>query len=181
LTEALPVRDATVCGVTTHVDDASARVTTRAARLLRRAVVVGFAANTPGVLKQAETHAMLATTRGGTRHARRRCEEEEGKVDGKVEGCLLSVTVQKTKARKRPKARASGHRRRNPPSEQCPSFASPTIHFFWKNVSFITYTRERVSLDSIEKGQKALAIIDVNQIWFFDNKFGPSANDSLYS
>lgn len=40
--------------------------------------------------------------------------------------------------------------------------------------------RERVSLDSIEKGQKALAIIDVNQIWFFDNKFRPSANDSLY-
>jgi hypothetical protein len=32
--------------------------------------------------------------------------------------------------------------------------------------------RERVSLDSIEKGQKALAIIDINQIWFIDNKFG---------
>lgn len=28
------------------------------------------------------------------------------------------------------------------------------------------------SLDSIEKGQKALAIIDINQIWFIDNKFG---------
>ena len=32
--------------------------------------------------------------------------------------------------------------------------------------------RERVSLDSIEKGQKALAIFDINQIWFIDNKFG---------
>jgi len=32
--------------------------------------------------------------------------------------------------------------------------------------------RERVSLDAIEKGQKALAIIDINQIWFIDNKFG---------
>ncbi len=32
--------------------------------------------------------------------------------------------------------------------------------------------RERVSLDSIEKGQKDLAIIDINQIWFIDNKFG---------
>ena len=32
--------------------------------------------------------------------------------------------------------------------------------------------RERVSLDSIEKGQKALAIIDINLIWFIDNKFG---------
>ena len=32
--------------------------------------------------------------------------------------------------------------------------------------------RERVSLDSIEKGQKVVAIIDLNQIWFIDNKFG---------
>jgi hypothetical protein len=32
--------------------------------------------------------------------------------------------------------------------------------------------RERVSLDTIEKGQKVLAIIDLNQIWFIDNKFG---------
>jgi len=33
-------------------------------------------------------------------------------------------------------------------------------------------TKKMVSLDSIEKGQKAMAIIDVNQIWFIDNKFG---------
>jgi len=32
--------------------------------------------------------------------------------------------------------------------------------------------REQVSLDTIEKGQKVLAIIDLNQIWFIDNKFG---------
>lgn len=32
--------------------------------------------------------------------------------------------------------------------------------------------REQVSLDAIEKGQKVLAIIDLNQIWFIDNKFG---------
>lgn len=32
--------------------------------------------------------------------------------------------------------------------------------------------KERVSLDTIEKGQKAMAIIDLNQIWFIDNKFG---------
>lgn len=32
--------------------------------------------------------------------------------------------------------------------------------------------REQVSLDSVEKGQKVLAIIDLNQIWFIDNKFG---------
>mgnify|MGYP000152370155 FL=1 len=32
--------------------------------------------------------------------------------------------------------------------------------------------RESVSLDTIEKGQKVLAIIDINQIWFIDNKFG---------
>jgi hypothetical protein len=33
-------------------------------------------------------------------------------------------------------------------------------------------SKQMVSLDSIEKGQKAMAIIDVNQIWFIDNKFG---------
>jgi hypothetical protein len=27
-------------------------------------------------------------------------------------------------------------------------------------------------LDSVEKGQKVVAIIDLNQIWFIDNKFG---------
>jgi len=32
--------------------------------------------------------------------------------------------------------------------------------------------REKISLDTIEKGQKAMAIIDLNQIWFIDNKFG---------
>jgi hypothetical protein len=32
--------------------------------------------------------------------------------------------------------------------------------------------RELVPLDSIEKGQKVVAIIDLNQIWFIDNKFG---------
>ena len=32
--------------------------------------------------------------------------------------------------------------------------------------------RQPVSLDTIEKGQKCLAIIDLNQIWFIDNKFG---------
>ena len=32
--------------------------------------------------------------------------------------------------------------------------------------------KQPVPLDSIEKGQKACAIIDLNQIWFIDNKFG---------
>jgi hypothetical protein len=32
--------------------------------------------------------------------------------------------------------------------------------------------KQMVTLDSIEKGQKAMAIIDLNQIWFIDNKFG---------
>jgi hypothetical protein len=32
--------------------------------------------------------------------------------------------------------------------------------------------REAVDLRSIEKGQKVLSIIDINQIWFIDNKFG---------
>ena len=34
--------------------------------------------------------------------------------------------------------------------------------------------QERVELDSIEKGQKMMAIIELNQIWFIDNKFGVS-------
>jgi hypothetical protein len=34
--------------------------------------------------------------------------------------------------------------------------------------------REQVALDSLEKGQKVMAIVDVNQIWFIDNKFGVS-------
>ena len=32
--------------------------------------------------------------------------------------------------------------------------------------------REKVELDAIEKGQKVMAIVDINQIWFIDNKFG---------
>lgn len=32
--------------------------------------------------------------------------------------------------------------------------------------------RDNVSLDTIEKGQKVLTIVDLNQIWFIDNKFG---------
>ena len=32
--------------------------------------------------------------------------------------------------------------------------------------------RQSVSLDTIEKGQKCMAIVDLNQIWFIDNKFG---------
>ena len=32
--------------------------------------------------------------------------------------------------------------------------------------------KEQVSLDSVEKGQKCMAILDFNQIWFIDNKFG---------
>lgn len=35
--------------------------------------------------------------------------------------------------------------------------------------------KERVALDTIEKGQRVMCIIDVNQIWFIDNKFGVSA------
>ena len=32
--------------------------------------------------------------------------------------------------------------------------------------------REKVTLDTVEKGQKVCAIVDFNQIWFIDNKFG---------
>ncbi len=32
--------------------------------------------------------------------------------------------------------------------------------------------RNRVNLDTIEKGQKIMAIVDFNSIWFIDNKFG---------
>jgi len=32
--------------------------------------------------------------------------------------------------------------------------------------------RQPVPLDSVEKGQKVLTIVDLNQIWFIDNKFG---------
>ena len=32
--------------------------------------------------------------------------------------------------------------------------------------------KEAVPIDSVEKGQKAMAIVDVSSIWFIDNKFG---------
>ena len=32
--------------------------------------------------------------------------------------------------------------------------------------------KEQVSLDTIEKGQKVMAIVDISSIWFIDNKFG---------
>lgn len=35
--------------------------------------------------------------------------------------------------------------------------------------------REKVEMSSIEKGQKVMCIVDLNQIWFIDNKFGISA------
>lgn len=34
--------------------------------------------------------------------------------------------------------------------------------------------QEQVALDTVEKGQKMMGIIDINQIWFIDNKFGVS-------
>ena len=47
-----------------------------------------------------------------------------------------------------------------------------------RNGSFIPEAynsrRENVSVDTIEKGQKVMTIIDINQIWFIDNKFGVS-------
>ena len=33
-------------------------------------------------------------------------------------------------------------------------------------------SKQSVSLDTVEKGQKCMAIVDLNQIWFIDNKFG---------
>lgn len=36
------------------------------------------------------------------------------------------------------------------------------------------YLRENVDLTSIEKGQRVRCIIEINQIWFIDNKFGVS-------
>jgi hypothetical protein len=35
--------------------------------------------------------------------------------------------------------------------------------------------RDKVPMTSIEKGQKVMCIVDINQIWFIDNKFGISA------
>jgi len=34
--------------------------------------------------------------------------------------------------------------------------------------------QELVPIDSIEKGQRCLCIVNVTQIWFIDNKFGVS-------
>jgi hypothetical protein len=34
--------------------------------------------------------------------------------------------------------------------------------------------RDLISVDQIEKGQRCMCIVDVNQIWFIDNKFGVS-------
>lgn len=34
------------------------------------------------------------------------------------------------------------------------------------------FRKESVSLDTIEKGQKCMAIVDISSIWFIDNKFG---------
>jgi len=36
------------------------------------------------------------------------------------------------------------------------------------------YKKERVDLDSIEKGQRVVAIVDLSSLWFIDNKFGAS-------
>jgi len=35
-------------------------------------------------------------------------------------------------------------------------------------------SRNRMEVDAIEKGQKCMCIVDVNQVWFIDNKFGVS-------
>jgi hypothetical protein len=35
-------------------------------------------------------------------------------------------------------------------------------------------SQKSIPLDSIEKGQKCMCIVDINQIWFIDNKFGVS-------
>jgi hypothetical protein len=35
-------------------------------------------------------------------------------------------------------------------------------------------SQESIPVDSIEKGQKCMCIVDINQIWFIDNKFGVS-------
>lgn len=34
--------------------------------------------------------------------------------------------------------------------------------------------REQISMDEIERGQKCMCIVEINQIWFIDNKFGVS-------
>ena len=38
--------------------------------------------------------------------------------------------------------------------------------------------KESIPVDSIEKGQKCMCIVDFNQIWFIDNKFGVSVRVS---
>lgn len=34
--------------------------------------------------------------------------------------------------------------------------------------------RDQISMDEIERGQKCMCIVEINQIWFIDNKFGVS-------
>ena len=34
--------------------------------------------------------------------------------------------------------------------------------------------REKIEVDQIEKGQRCMCIVEINQIWFIDNKFGVS-------
>ena len=34
--------------------------------------------------------------------------------------------------------------------------------------------QKSIPIDSLEKGQKCMCIVDFNQIWFIDNKFGVS-------
>ena len=34
--------------------------------------------------------------------------------------------------------------------------------------------REQIQIDQIEKGQRCMCIVEINQIWFIDNKFGVS-------
>ena len=65
-----------------------------------------------------------------------------------------------------------------PGKESYPSSLKLKVLFDNKNDKFIPEAynsrRDNVPLDSIEKGQKVMTIIDVNQIWFIDNKFGVS-------
>lgn len=65
-----------------------------------------------------------------------------------------------------------------PGKESYPASLKLKVLFDNKNDKFIPEAynsrRENVSLDSIEKGQRVMTIIDINQIWFIDNKFGVS-------
>ena len=35
-------------------------------------------------------------------------------------------------------------------------------------------SREQISMDDIERGQKCMCIVEIGQVWFIDNKFGVS-------